>query len=283
MLARAGEAGLFEGVEQLVAVVDGIMKGDFVAAREHLRAARWQGAYAVPYSLGSSLALALGDAADAETLHREIQERFADTAFRSVHVNGELARAYGARGRSAAEAESAAQTALAESLELGLVGLQVEALEMLALLSVDAGQLSEAGRLIGASDAFRARTGAHRALPIANFEALRAKVGTAAIEEGARLSLDEAVAYAQRGRGERRRPASGWDSLTPSEQRVVELVGEGLPNAAIAKKLFVSVATVKTHLLHVYAKLGLATLTELAAAVTARRIANRPARWSNPP
>jgi len=282
ILARAGEVGVFEGGEQLVAVVDEILRGDFAAARDRLRAARWQGAYTVPYSLGISLALALGDAADAETLHREIQGRFADTAFISVHRYGELARAYGARGRSSAEAESAAQTALAESVELGLVGLQVEALELLALLSVDAGRLSEAGRLIGAADVFRARTGAQRALPLAGFDALRAKVGTAAIEEGARLSLDDAIAYARRGRGERGRPASGWDSLTPAEQRVVELVGEGLPNAAIAKKLFVSVATVKTHLLHVYGKLGLATRAELAAAVTARRIANRPERWSNP-
>lgn len=32
----------------------------------------------------------------------------------------------------------------------------------------------------------------------------------------AKVSADEAVAYAQRGRGERKRPASGWDSLTPT-------------------------------------------------------------------
>jgi class 3 adenylate cyclase len=32
--------------------------------------------------------------------------------------------------------------------------------------------------------------------------------------EGAALSTEEAIAYAQRGRGERKRPASGWGSLT---------------------------------------------------------------------
>jgi hypothetical protein len=35
--------------------------------------------------------------------------------------------------------------------------------------------------------------------------------------EGAALSTEEAIAYAQRGRGERKRPATGWASLTPAE------------------------------------------------------------------
>ena len=35
------------------------------------------------------------------------------------------------------------------------------------------------------------------------------------------MSNEEAIAYAQRGRGERKRPASGWASLTPAERDVV--------------------------------------------------------------
>lgn len=38
----------------------------------------------------------------------------------------------------------------------------------------------------------------------------------AAWTEGAGLSTEEAIAYAQRGRGERKRPATGWASLTPA-------------------------------------------------------------------
>jgi hypothetical protein len=46
----------------------------------------------------------------------------------------------------------------------------------------------------------------------------------AAWAEGARVSTEEAIAYAQRGRGERKRPTSGWASLTPAAQDVVRLV-----------------------------------------------------------
>ncbi len=82
--------------------------------------------------------------------------------------------------------------------------------------------------------------------------------------EGAALSTEEAIAYAQRGRGERRRPASGWDSLTPAERDVVRLVGEGLGNNDIATRLFVSPRTVQSHLTHVYTKLGLTSRVQLA-------------------
>jgi DNA-binding CsgD family transcriptional regulator len=86
--------------------------------------------------------------------------------------------------------------------------------------------------------------------------------------EGRALSLAEAVAYAGRGRGSHRRSVSGWDRLTPTERRVVGLVAKHLTNAEIAHQLFVSTATVKSHLTRVFAKLGVADrhhLTEMSA------------------
>jgi DNA-binding CsgD family transcriptional regulator len=74
----------------------------------------------------------------------------------------------------------------------------------------------------------------------------------------------ELETYAQRGRGERKRPTSGWASLTPTECDVVRLVSEGLPNKDIATRLFVSPRTVQTHLTHVYTKLGLTSRVQLA-------------------
>jgi DNA-binding CsgD family transcriptional regulator len=68
----------------------------------------------------------------------------------------------------------------------------------------------------------------------------------------------------QRGRGERKRPTSGWASLTPTERDVVRLVSEGLANNDIATRLFVSPRTVQTHLTHVYTKLGLTSRVQLA-------------------
>ena len=77
------------------------------------------------------------------------------------------------------------------------------------------------------------------------------------------MSTEEGIAYAQRGRGERKRPTSGWESLTPTELDVVRLVSEGLANNDIATRLFVSPRTVQTHLTHVYTKLGLSSRVQL--------------------
>ena len=74
----------------------------------------------------------------------------------------------------------------------------------------------------------------------------------AAWSEGAVLSTEEAIGYAQRGGGEHKRPTRGWGSLTPTERNVVRLVSERLGNKDIATRLFVSPRTVQTRLTHVY-------------------------------
>lgn len=91
-----------------------------------------------------------------------------------------------------------------------------------------------------------------------------------ALAEGEGLDLDAAVAYARRARGERRRPTFGWASLTPTEQLVVEEVARGATNPAIAEALLVSRETVKTHLSHIFAKLGVKSRSELAAVASRR-------------
>ncbi|MFI8931487.1 response regulator [Streptomyces sp. NPDC053474] len=44
------------------------------------------------------------------------------------------------------------------------------------------------------------------------------------------------------------------EDLTPREREVLALIGQGLPNRAIAEKLFISEATVKTHINNLFAK-----------------------------
>jgi DNA-binding CsgD family transcriptional regulator len=82
--------------------------------------------------------------------------------------------------------------------------------------------------------------------------------------EGAAMSTLGAIAYAGRGHGGRKRPASGWGALTPAERDVVRLVSEGLANYDIATRLFVSPRTVQSHLTHVYNKLGVRSRVQLA-------------------
>ncbi|MBX3285208.1 MAG: helix-turn-helix transcriptional regulator [Actinobacteria bacterium] len=63
----------------------------------------------------------------------------------------------------------------------------------------------------------------------------------------------------------------GWPSLTPTELQVVAAVADGLNNPQIAARLLMSRSTVKTHLAHVYAKLGISSRAELAVIHAAHR------------
>jgi predicted ATPase/DNA-binding CsgD family transcriptional regulator len=143
-------------------------------------------------------------------------------------------------------------------------------LELLAVLGDDA---AEAVRLLALADALRAAAGAP--LPAVDraehgelVAGLRDELGEAAFAArwrgGAAAEPDAVVAALTRGRGPRVRPPAGWESLTPTETEVVRLVSTGLSNPEIAARLYMSRSTVKTHLGHIYAKLGVANRTALA-------------------
>ncbi len=74
--------------------------------------------------------------------------------------------------------------------------------------------------------------------------------------------------------GREGRPASGWESLTEAEQNVAALVAKGMTNEGVAASLFITVATVKTHLSHSFSKLGISKRSELAEEVWRRREAS---------
>jgi DNA-binding CsgD family transcriptional regulator len=66
------------------------------------------------------------------------------------------------------------------------------------------------------------------------------------------------------------RPVSGWESLTPSEQAIVDLVAQGLSNREIGEERGCSARTVETHLGRTYRKLGVTNRTQLAVEVAER-------------
>ena len=83
-----------------------------------------------------------------------------------------------------------------------------------------------------------------------------------AVEAAARGQAVLSPAVATRLMGQMRQPAS--EPLSQRELEVLELIARGSTNREAAKQLFISEATVKTHLLHAYAKLG---VNDRAAAV----------------
>ena len=180
-------------------------------------------------------------------------------------------------------AESIAHDALKVLMDNRWRPWVIDALDLIAEVAVRTGQHERAVRLIAAAQTERAAIGLV-AFPMVkertkrNLAAARSAVGDErldrALQDGAGLSLQGAVAYAQRGRGERAGATRGWGSLSPVERQVVELASRGLSNPDVARELFISRNTVKVHLSRAYAKLGVANRTELAR-LAARRLQDR--------
>jgi DNA-binding CsgD family transcriptional regulator len=153
-----------------------------------------------------------------------------------------------------------------------------ENLEVLAGIATDLESYDEAARLFGAARAVREASGYQYCVNEREEDLVRLcdALGSGRVDEllgdGARLSVDEAVGYALRGRGTRRRPSTGWASLSPVEGQVVSLVREGLTNGEIGTRLFISPRTVQAHLTHVFSKLGIASRTELATEAVRRGV-----------
>lgn len=112
-------------------------------------------------------------------------------------------------------------------------------------------------------DTTRAAGFAHEAL--AAYEALGADRDAARVK-----ALLRRLGVHRGARGTRRRPATGWDSLTPTEVEVARLVVEGLTNREIGARLYISSRTVGTHISNALGKLGLRSRVELAAEVSRR-------------
>jgi predicted ATPase/DNA-binding CsgD family transcriptional regulator len=221
----------------------------------------------------AEIELSLGDSDAARDAALRLRAAVAEVSAPLYEATSDLVLGECARPHDLTAALDLAHQSLATAAEFGLWPSAVDALEAIGSMLFDLGRPRDAARILAAAQAARGSMGyryryPHRQAYVrAVQDAVRADDGW---EEGLALSLPGAVEVAQRMRGERLRPLVGWDSLTPTELRVVEQVAAGLTNPQIAETLLMSRATVKTHLVHVYAKLALRNRSELAAAAARR-------------
>ncbi|MUL82204.1 MULTISPECIES: LuxR C-terminal-related transcriptional regulator [unclassified Mycolicibacterium] len=166
----------------------------------------------------------------------------------------------------------------------GYLGL-TDIFECLAAVAARGGAYAESARMLGAADSLRRRSGEARLrIHQSGYDKVVSDVRTtlddndfrSLWDEGVALSTDDAIAYAQRGRGARKRPATGWEALTPTERDVARLVSEGLGNKEVGARLFISPHTVQTHLTHIYTKLGVTTRTQLTRQAVSRNDQSEP-------
>jgi DNA-binding CsgD family transcriptional regulator len=272
--AAAELGGIYAASGYMALVFAALAAGDAATAQDAIEA--WPQLSALPQTmatwrvLSALAALARGDLVAARSWADE-----AVTTATGYYLSAALfASAHVATAQGEPEqAERDAHDALACAAEVEAYLLIPDILECLAALGGATGSAREATRLFGAAAAIRQRVGALRfnmydagcQASVAEMrDALGEKDFESAWSEGAALSTEAAIAYARRGRGERKRPATGWASLTPAERDVVRLVSEGLGNNDIATRLFISPRTASTHLTHIYAKLGITSRVQLA-------------------
>lgn len=222
-------------------------------------------------------ALACGDHAGARShaaLIRIVAERLGNRRALAVANIGE-ARAALMAG-DVQEAETRAHEVLPRCVEQDWWIDVMTALEVLAMAAVRRGQHDRATRLFAGVGAARRSSGMERVPREASFwdeqiataaSGLDGAGRSAAETAGATMSLSELAEYVGRGRGTKKDQARNPFRLTPMESRVAELAARGLSNQDIAHRLFIARGTVKSHMAHIFAKLGVGNRTELTTAL----------------
>jgi ATP/maltotriose-dependent transcriptional regulator MalT len=178
-----------------------------------------------------------------------------------------------------ADAEANIHAALQTLRVCGAHTDRLDALEALGVVVARRGHQLEAARIWGARDNEAHRhniitTVIHRVVAAdraAIIDSADPATMSDAYAAGEALGIDELLAYIGGSRGQRKRPSTGWDSLTPTELAVVSRAAQGLSNRQIGEQMFIGAGTVKSHLAHVYAKLHVTNRTELTAAHAQRR------------
>ncbi|NGP07772.1 protein kinase [Rhodococcus sp. 14C212] len=151
-------------------------------------------------------------------------------------------------------------------------------LEALAWISFERRDACRAAVLMGAADGLAQAIGSsvvihsnlvayHKECAQKTRQKLGDKAFGAAHRKGEQFGFDAAIAYAL---NEQPPATSTLDAdasarLTKRERQVAELIGEGLTNQAIARRLVISPRTAQGHVEHILTKLGFTSRTQVAA------------------
>ncbi len=159
---------------------------------------------------------------------------------------------------------------------------QFYGLASLGWYEANTGQARAAAQLLGAAAALGTQVGATIGGPSVAYleaamqsarEALGAVAFDAAFELGQRLSRDDALRLALGeaapldGSGSE---TSASNPLAKREVEVAQLVAEGLTNKQIGVRLFISEATVASHIRHIMDKLGVNSRSQIAVLIAPR-------------
>jgi predicted ATPase/DNA-binding CsgD family transcriptional regulator len=271
-MGRAAQGDIEAGIELLRSVIAGGADGGWILS--------W-----ALYELADMLRLT-GDPEGA----REMADRTLEITERMGNAMRQ-AGAYEVLGRLAmdrqewGEAEAHLHRALAPRADLHMRIWLPQTLDALAEVAAALSRHEEATRLLAAAERGRSDYGLVKwerdrerlaALERDLRETLGQEAFDAAWSEGARLTMEDAAAWLRRGRGSRKRPPGGWESLTPTELEVARHASAGMTNVEIGEAMFISRGTVKSHLSHIYAKLGVRNRAELTAEAAQRLPAHRP-------
>ncbi|UGQ40971.1 protein kinase [Rhodococcus aetherivorans] len=279
-------------VRALVSFADGrlgLLSGDFEHARSHLESALAQFSERGDRTLEVTALTALGTAYGLSGLREEALECH-ERVLAITTTHGETVhRSYAlwALGIILWQQGNTSRSAqfLEESLELSRQvrspHIVAASLEALAWISVDQRDARRAAVLMGAADGLAQAIGSspiiHSHLVAYHEECARKtrqKLGgdafSAAYRQGEQFGFDAAIAYALREHPPVDSPPGTEASarLTKRERQVADLIGEGLTNQAIARRLVISPRTAQGHVEHILAKLGFTSRAQVAAWVT---------------
>jgi DNA-binding CsgD family transcriptional regulator len=274
-----------------VAAAISFHRGDVTGARENLAAAiphadRLGSRIIAPLALARSLdcehagalpealaVLSAGFGANTEELE-EIEELLPDAV--------RIATQIGDSGTARALAGHAASLAIDSEIP----HRQANALHCRGLVDEDASRLlraaeryDDASRPLLRAQAFEAAAkcfvddGDRAEARVAFIQAVEIYTALGAAADAARVQARFRTYGIRRGPHAKHRQArSGWESLTPTETKVAELVQRGLSNPEIAAQLFLSRRTVATHVSHILKKLNVNSRTGIAREAALRTL-----------